>query len=178
MCSPTAAVSGGLQLGASYSAAKSEARMTGIRNAALTRSADSALDIDTKILLRQADEQGDKYSQQRFDIAQKSREIQAQAKVAAGEAGVGGNAVEAQQRNIKGQEGRIAVRAEKSYDSIMQTIADNHTKAVNNMVARMNGLPPVNTPSLLATALNVGAGQMTGTAAEKFDGWFNETFPA
>lgn len=176
MCSPTAAVSGGMQLGASYSAAQSDARMTGIRNRALTASAQSALDIDQKILLRQASEQGDKFSQRSFDIATRSRELASEAIVAAGESGVSGNSVKAQQRKIKFQEGQIAVRSEKSYDSVMATIADNNTKAINNMVARMNGLPPVNTPSLLATALNVGAGQMTGTAATGFDTWFGETF--
>lgn len=178
MCSPTAAVSGGMQLGASYSAAESGARMTGIRNRALTSSAQNALDIDQKILLRQASEQGDKFSQRSFDIATRSRELASEAIVAAGESGVSGNSVKAQQRKIKFQEGQIAVRSKKSYDSVMATIADNNTKAINNMVARMNNLPPVNTPSLLATALNVGAGQMTGTAADKFDGWFKETFPA
>jgi hypothetical protein len=44
------------------------------------------------------------------------------------------------------------------------------------MVARMNNLPVASQPNLLATALSVGANNMTGAAAESFDNWFNETF--
>lgn len=176
MCSPTAAISGGLQLGAGLSKSQSDARMLGIRNEALTDSAQSALDLDQSILLRTATEKGDQYSQRSFDIAMKARELASEAIVMAGEGNVGGNTVKAQQRNIKFQEGQVSVRSQKSYESVMQTIRDSNLKAVNNMVSRMNGLPPVSTPGLLQTALNVGAGQMTGTAADKFDTWFNTTF--
>ena len=176
MCSPTAAVTSGLQIGSQYSASESQYRMTGIRNAALTASATDALALDQKILLRQAKEQGDKFSQRSFDIAVRSMELASDAKVAAGEAGVSGQSVDAQQRKIKFQEGQINTRSKKSYESVIDSIYDNNTKAVQTMVARMNNLPVASQPNLLATALSVGANSMTGTAAESFDNWFNETF--
>jgi hypothetical protein len=105
-------------------------------------------------------------------------EMASQATVSAGEGNVSGNSVRAQQRAIKFKEGEIKTRDDKSYESIMASIRDQNTKAINRMVTRMNSLPTPQTPNLLATAINIGANNMTGQAAESFDGWFEDTFGA
>ncbi len=176
MCTPSLAISAGLQIGGQYSAQQSQARMTRMRNAAATESAQSALDLDQDILLRQAGEQRTRFAQAGFDRAVRARELAAQAVAQAGEAGVAGRSVEAQQRKVAFQEGQATVRAEKSFDSVMESIRDTNTKAISNMTARLNSLPAVNTPNLLATSLSVGANYLTGQAADQFDGWFESTF--
>ena len=147
MCTPSLAISAGLQIGGQYAAQQSQARMTRMRNAAAATAAKSALELDQDILLRQAGEQRTKFTQAGFDAAVRAREIAAQARVQAGEAGVAGRSVEAQQRKIAAQEGRMAVRAQKSFDSVMQSIQDSNNKAISNMVSRLNNLPAVNTPN-------------------------------
>jgi len=178
MCTPTAAVSSGLQIGSAYAQGQANARMTGIRNQAATASATSALAIDQAILLRQTREQADRFSQRSVDRGRAAMEMASQATVSAGEGNVSGNSVRAQQRAIKFKEGEIKTRDDKSYESVMASIRDQNTKAINRMVARMNSLPTPQTPNLLATAINIGAGNMTGQAAESFDGWFEDTFGA
>ena len=103
-------------------------------------------------------------------------EMASTAAVMAGEGNVSGNSIRAQQRAIKFKEGEAKVRDDKSYDSVMDSIRDQNTQAINRMVSRMNSLPTPQAPSLLATALNVGANNMTKEAASDFDSWFNDTF--
>ena len=172
MCTPTAAVTSGLQIGSAYAQSQANYRMTGLRNQIATANAQSALDIDQAILLRQTREQADKFSQRSVDRGRAAMEMASQATVMAGEGNVSGNSVRAQQRAIKFKEGEIKTRDDKSYESVMASIRDQNTKAINRMVARMNSLPTPQTPNLLATAINIGAGNMTGSAAEAFDNWF------
>ena len=176
MCTPTAMITSGMQIGSSYAQGQANARMTGLRNQAATASATSALAIDQAILLRQTSEQADKFSQRSVDRGRAAMKMASTATVMAGEGNDSGNSVRAQQRAIKFKEGEIKTRDDKSYESVMASIRDQNTKAINRMVSRMNSLPTPQTPNLLATAINVGASNMTGAAAESFDGWFNETF--
>tara|TARA_R100001460_G_scaffold49880_2_gene88160 strand:- start:7379 stop:7918 length:540 start_codon:yes stop_codon:yes gene_type:complete len=176
MCTPTAMITSGMQIGAGYAQGEANYRMTGLRNQAATASAKSALAIDQAILLRQTREQADRFSQRSVDRSRAAMEMASTAQTMAGEGNVGGNSVKAQQRAIAFKEGEMKVRDDKSYDSIMESIRDQNTKAVNTMVARMTSLPTPQAPSFLATALNVGASNMTGSAAESFDSWFNDTF--
>jgi len=96
--------------------------------------------------------------------------------VAAGEAGVSGISVDRVMSNIGRQEGEIGVRAKKTYEGKLASIEDSHTKAVNNMIARMNSLPPVVQPNLLATAINVASPYLADADTSKVDAWFADLF--
>lgn len=157
MCSPTQGAMAGLQAGSSYMAQKGAAEMQEFRNKAATKSAKAALKLDQSILLRKTQETSEAFAQSNFDRKRRAMELEATANVMAGEAGVSGISVDAITREIGRQEGEIGVRAKKTYESTLAALEDSNTKAVSNMVARIQGLPPVTQPNLLATALNVAA---------------------
>jgi len=180
MCSPTQGAMAGLQAGSSYMAQKGAADMQEFRNKAATKSAKAALKQDQKILLRKSQEEQEAYAQSNFDRKRRAMELEASANVAAGEAGVSGISVDRIMSNIGRQEGEIGVRAKKTYESTLASLADANAQAVSRMVARIQGLPPVTQPNLLATALTAFEPMLTDEAVESSDaainGWWEGTF--
>ena len=145
----------GLQLGTSYMAQQGAADMQEFRNEAAEKSAKAALKQDQAILIRKTQEEREAFAQSNFDRQRRAMEIKSQANVAAGEAGVSGISVDRIMSNIDRQSGEIGVRSNKSYQNRLASIEDASDKAVANMTARIQSLPPVTQPNLLATALNV-----------------------
>jgi len=161
-------------------AQKGAADMQEFRNKAATKSAKAALKQDQKILLRKSQEEQEAYAQSNFDRKRRAMELEASANVAAGEAGVSGISVDRIMSNIGRQEGEIGVRAKKTYESTLASLADANAQAVSRMVARIQGLPPVTQPNLLATALTAFEPMLTDEAVESSDaainGWWEGTF--
>ena len=176
MCSPTQGAMAGAQLGTSYMAQKGAADMQEFRNKAATKSAKAALRQDQEILLRKTQEEREAFAQSNFDRQRMAMEIQSQANVAAGEAGVSGISVDRIQSNIDRQSGEIGVRSKKSYESTLASLEDTHDKAVANMVNRIQSLPPVTQPNLLATALNVASPYAKDASIAGVDNFFNGLF--
>ena len=158
MCSPTQGAMAGAQLGTSYMAQQGAADMQEFRNKAATKSAKAALRQDQEILIRRTQEEREAFAQSNFDRQRRAMEIKATANVAAGEAGVGDSiSTDRILSNIDRQSGEIGVRSKKSFESTLASIEDAGDKAVANMVNRIQGLPPVTQPNLLASALNVAS---------------------
>lgn len=176
MCSPTQGAMAGLQLGSSYMAQKGAADMQELRNAQAEKSAKAALELDQEILLRRTQQEREAYAQSNFDLQRRAMELEATANVSAGEAGVSGISVEAVASNIRRQAGEVKTRSKKSYENRLDSLEDSHTKSVQNMVARIQGLPPVTQPNLLATALSVGSQYITSDNIDSSNAWFSETF--
>ena len=178
MCSPSAAILGSMQLATSMSAQESQYRMSGIQREANTQMAGDAYAMDKASLLRKADEVGEASAQRQFDTNVRKMEMAALANVMSGESNVEGVSVDAVKNNIERQAGKISVREQKTLDSQMDTIRDEHEASVQRMVARMNGLPPVQSPNLLTTALTIGAQNVSDDQMGEFDSWFSTTFGA
>ena len=168
MCAPqnnTAA--GGLTAGqgimmggqflSSVMAQQSQARMQEIQNKIATEAANRAYQTDKNILIRRRQEEGEAFAQSNFDRQRMAMELQAQANVSAGEAGVSGVSVDRITRDIDRQSGEVGQRMKKSYESRLASLDDQQTRAINTMMGRMANLPPVMQPNLLATAINVAA---------------------
>ena len=164
------------QLASSYLGQQSATELQQIRNDALEKSAQRALKIDQGILLRRTQQEREAYAQSNFDLQRRAMELEATANVSAGEAGVSGISVEALTSNIRRQAGEVGVRSKKSYENRLDSLEDSHTKSVQNMVARIQGLPPVTQPNLLAIALNVGSQYITADNIASADAWFDDTF--
>lgn len=176
MCSPTQGGMAGLQLGSSYMAQKGAADMQKFRNEQAEASAKEALKIDQAILIRRSQEEGEAFAQSNFDRQRQAMELEAQANVAAGEAGVSGVSVDNITRDIKRQAGSASQRAKKTYENRLAALEDSHTKAVSTMVSRLNSLPPVTRPNLLATALNTATPYVaSGGLDDYFSGGDNAT---
>lgn len=156
------------QLASSYLAQQNAADLQKIRNDAAEKSAKAALRQDQEILLRKTQEEREAFAQSNFDRQRMAMEIQSQANVAAGEAGVSGISVDRIQSNIDRQSGEIGVRSKKSFESTLASLEDTHDKAVANMVNRIQGLPPVTQPNLLATAFNVATPYVASGAFDEY----------
>ena len=156
MCSPTQAAMA-LQLGTSYGAQEGQARMQALSNEAARESAQLAYQTDKNILIRRRQEEGEAFAQSNFDRQRMAMELQAQANVSAGEAGVSGVSVDRITRDIDRQSGEVGQRMKKSYESRLASIDDQQSRAINTMMGRMANLPPVMQPNLLATAIGVAA---------------------
>ena len=174
--SPTMGIMMGGQFLSGILSQQNAASMQKIRNDAAEKAAKAALRQDQKILLRKSQEEQEAYAQSNFDRKRRAMELEASANVAAGEAGVSGISVDRIMSNIGRQEGEIGVRAKKTYEGKLASIEDSHTKAVNNMIARMNSLPPVVQPNLLATAINVASPYLADADTSKVDAWFADLF--
>ena len=157
MCSPTQAALSGLQLGSSYMAQKGQADMQELSNEFAEDSAKLAFQTDKNILIRRRQEEGEAFAQSNFDRQRMAMELEAQANVAAGEAGVSGISVDRITRDIGRQSGEVGQRAKKSYENRLAAVDDQQTRAVNTMVGRMANLPPVVQPNLLAMAITTAA---------------------
>ena len=157
MCSPTQGAMSGLQLGSSYMAAKGQAEMQELSNEFAEDSAKLAYQTDKNILIRRRQEEGEAFAQANFDRQRRAMELQAQANVSAGEAGVSGISVDRITRDIDRQSGEVGQRAKKSYENRLAAVDDQQTRAINTMMGRMANLPPVVQPNLLATAITTAA---------------------
>jgi len=174
MCSPTQGAMAGLQLGSSYMAQKGQAEMQELSNEAARESAQLAYQTDKNILIRRRQEEGEAFAQSNFDRQRRAMELEAQANVAAGEAGVSGISVDRITRDIARQSGEVGQRAKKSYENRLAAIDDQQARAINTMMGRMANLPPVLQPNLLATALNVGSQYITDEMIAKADAWIDK----
>ena len=172
MCSPTQGAMAGAQLGTSYMAERGAAEMQEFRNKTATKSAKAALRQDQEILIRRTQEERENFAQSNFDRKRREMEIKATANVAAGEDGVGGISVERVLSNVERQSGEVGVRSKKTFGRTLDSLEDASDKAISNMVSRIQGLPPVTQPNLLATALNVAAPYV---ASGSFDEYLETT---
>jgi len=139
----------GAQLGLGISAAQNEAKMAELKGKNLTDSAKENFKINSKILLRKADEQERAFVQSRMDTQIEAMEAESAQKVAAGESGVGGNSVEGVLNDIKRQKGKIDVRNKVTYANVIEGIKNTHTQQIHQMISAINGIPAVPTPDYL-----------------------------
>lgn len=168
---------GGMQFGSQLGAAYGAYNMQKLQNKYARESALAAINLDREILIRRSSEEARAYSQANIDLQRRSMEAEASANVAAGEAGVSGISVDRIKDNIKRQEGQISVRQKQSFDSRMDAIDDQFTKAAQGMVARMQGLTPPAQPNLLAMAANSFAPMLADSdMASDFDSWWGSKF--
>jgi membrane-anchored protein YejM (alkaline phosphatase superfamily) len=150
-------------------AAKGQAEMQELSNEAARESAQLAYQTDKNILIRRRQEEGEAFAQANFDRQRRAMELQAQANVSAGEAGVSGISVDRITRDIDRQSGEVGQRAKKSYENRLAAVDDQQTRAINTMMGRMANLPPVLQPNLLATALTSFSPMITDEAVAKSD---------
>lgn len=168
MCSPIQAAMAGLQFGTSIGAQEGQARLLELSNQAATESAQQAYQLDRSILLRRKQEEGQAFAQSNFDRQRLAMEAEAQANLAAGEAGVSGVSVDRITKDIARQSGEIGQRAKNTFENKNAALQDSQTKSLNNMVARMTGLPPVVQPNLLATAITTTAPYVASGAFDEY----------
>lgn len=166
MCSPEQGAMAGLQLGSSFMAQQGAADLQEIQNRAATRGALQALGTDREIVKRGLEEAREAKGQTDFDRKRQAMELQASANVSAAEGGVEGVSVERVMNNIRRQEGEVAVRTNKTYQSRLAAVGDRYDKSVANMVSRIQGLPPVVKPNLLASVISVTAPYVASGALE------------
>lgn len=167
----------GMQIGSQLAAGYGQYKLQKLQNKYAKESALAAINLDREILIRRSTEEARAYSQANIDLQRRSMEAEASANVAAGEAGVSGISVDRIKNNIKRQEGQISVRQKQSFDSRMDSIDDQFTKAAQGMVARMQGLPPPTMPNLVATvAQAVGPMVADSDMATDFDAWWGSKF--
>ena len=156
------------QLASSYLAQQNAADLQKIRNDAAEKSEKAALRQDQAILIRRTQEERENFAQSNFDRQRRAMEIKATANVAAGEAGVGGIAVDRLLDNVDRQSGEVGVRSKKNFSRTLASLEDAGDKAVANMVNRIQGLPPVTQPNLLATAFNVATPYVASGAFDEY----------
>lgn len=167
----------GMQFGAQLGAAYSAYNMQKLQNEFSRESALAAIQLDSDILIRRTNEEARAYSQANLDLQRRSMEAEASANVAFAESGIGGVTVERLQNNIKRQEAQISSRQNQSFESRMDNINDQFTRASQTMVARMQGLTPPTQPNLLAMAAQSFGPMLANTnAASDFDEWWGSKF--
>ena len=157
MCSPEQGAMAGLQLGSSFMAQQGAADLQERQNRAATRGALQALETDREIVKRGIEEAREAKGQSDFDRKRQAMEVQASVNVSAAEGGAEGVSVDRIRNNISRQEGEVSVRSGKTYKSSLAAVGDRYDKSVANMVSRIQGLPPVVKPNLLASAISVAA---------------------
>lgn len=167
----------GLQFGSQLAAGYGQYQMQKFQNEAARESALAAINLDREILIRRSNEEARAYVQSGMDLQRRSMEAEASANVAAGEAGVSGISVDRIKNNIRRQESTIKTRQKQSFDSRMDAIDDQFTKAAQGMVARMQGLTPPAQPNLLAMAAqSFGPMLADSDMAGDFDSWWGSKF--
>ena len=167
----------GLQFGSQLGAAYGQYNIQKLQNRLASEAAQESYAFTQDLLIRRSEEEARAYSQSKVDLQRRAMEAEASANVAAGEAGVSGISVEAIQRNISRQADKIALRQKQSYQSRQASIDDQNTQALNQMVARMQGLPPATQPNILAMATKSFAPLLVDSdMANDFDSWWGEKF--
>ncbi len=156
----------GAQFGSSLLAQKGQADLQEAANEAAKESAKEAQQVNNSILLRRRQEEADAFAQTNFDRQRRAMELQAQANVSAGEAGVSGISVDRITRDIERQSGEVAQRTRRSFENRLAALDDQQTKSISAMRARMANLPPIVQPNLLATAMNATAGLIESGAID------------
>jgi hypothetical protein len=139
----------GAQLGLGISATQNEAKMAELKGKNLTDSAKENFRINSKILLRKADEQERAFVQSSMDTQVEAMEAESAQMVAAGESGVSGNSVEGVLNDIKRQKGKIDVRNKVTYANVIEGIKNTHTQQIHQMISAINGIPAIPTPDYL-----------------------------
>jgi len=168
------AASSGAQLGLGLSATENEAKMAELRRENLTDSAKESFKINSKILLRKADEQERAFVQSRMDTQIEAMEAESAQMVAAGESGVGGNSVEGVLNDIKRQKGKIDVRNKVTYANVIEGIKNTHTQQIHQMISAINGIPAVPTPDYLTPFVSAASTFATESNFKAL-GWNNST---
>lgn len=167
----------GLQFGSQVGAAYGQYEMQQLQNEYAKESALAAINLDREILIRRSNEEARAYVQSGMDLQRRSMEAEASANVAAGEAGVAGISVDRIKNNIRRQEGTIRSRQKQSFDSRMDNIDDQFTRAAQQMVSRMQSLTPPAQPNLLAMAAqSFGPMLADSDTASDFDSWWGSKF--
>jgi hypothetical protein len=163
----------GSQLGAGYSAYE----MQKLQNKYAEEAAQESYAFTQDLLIKRTEEETRAYTQSINDRQIRAMELESQANVIAGEAGVAGISVDAIHNNIKRQEGQIATRQKQSFDSRMDAIEAQNVQALSSMVARMQGLTPPSQPNILAMAASSAAPfLMDSEMAGDFDKWWEGLF--
>lgn len=167
----------GLQFGSQLAAGYGQYQMQKMQNEIAKESALAAINLDREILIRRTNEEARAFVQSGMDLQRRAMEAEASANVAAGEAGVAGISVDRIKNNIRRQASTIKTRQKQSFDSRMDAIDDQFTKAAQGMVARMQGLTPPTEPNLLAMAAHsFGPMLADSDVASDFDAWWGEKF--
>jgi hypothetical protein len=167
----------GLQFGSQLGAGYSAYQMQKLQNKYATEAAQESYDFTQDLLIKRTGEEARAFSQANVDRQRRAMELEAQANVAAGEAGIAGISVDAIQRNIKRQEGQVELRQKQSFESRMDAIEAQNQQALSTMVARMQGLTPPTQPNILAMAASSAAPfMMDSGVADSFDSWWGEKF--
>ena len=167
----------GLQFGSQLGAGYSAYQMQKLQNKYATEAAQESYDFTQDLLIKRTEEEARAFSQSSVDRQRRAMELEAQANVAAGEAGIAGISVDAIQRNIKRQEGQVELRQKQSFESRMDAIEAQNQQALSTMVARMQGLTPPTQPNILAMAASSAAPfMMDSGVADSFDSWWGEKF--
>tara|TARA_R100000458_G_scaffold19818_1_gene17544 strand:- start:390 stop:935 length:546 start_codon:yes stop_codon:yes gene_type:complete len=164
----------GAQLGLGLSATENEAKMAELKRQNLTDSAKENFKINTKILLRKAEEQERAYVQSRMDTQVEAMEAESASMVAAGESGVGGNSVQGVLNDIKRQKGKIDVRNKVTYANVVEGIKNTHTQQIHQMISAINGIPAVPTPDYLTPFVSAASTFATESNFKAL-GWNNST---
>ncbi len=168
---------GGMQFGSQLGAAYGAYNMQKLQNKYATKAAQESYAFTQDLLIKRTEEESRAYTQSVNDRQLRAMELEAQANVAAGEAGVSGISVERIHNNIKRQEGQIAIRQKQSFNSRMDAIEAQNAQALSTMVARMQSLTPPSQPNILAMALESAAPFVTDSEmATNFDKWWEGLF--
>lgn len=167
----------GLQFGSQLAAGYGQYQMQKFQNKYASEAAQESYAFTQDLLIKRTEEEARAYTQSINDRQLRAMELEAQANVAAGEAGVSGISVERIHNNIKRQEGQIAIRQKQSFNSRMDAIDAQNQQALSSMVARMQSLTPPSEPNILAMALESASPfVMDSKMAGDFDTWYEGLF--
>lgn len=167
----------GLQFGSQLGAAYGQYNIQKLQNKFASEAAQESYDFTQDLLIKRTEEEARAYTQSVNDRQLRAMELESQANVIAGEAGVAGISVDAIHNNIKRQEGQVATRQKQSFDSRMDAIEAQNAQALSSMVARMQGLTPPSEPNFLAIASSsFGSYLEDGEVAQSFDDWWGGFF--
>jgi len=165
VCEPTTlmAVSIGLTAAqgvASYVGQSQMASQQAKANAATARSVNESTRINLAQLGIQGQQERDAASQKAQEVQRERLKAEARARVSAGEAGVSGLSVDALLNDYSKEESRYLESLETNMDYNQQQRDLEAQGIVAQGQSRINSMPLPNTPSLLGTALQIGAGSL------------------
>ena len=168
----------GLQFGAQLGAGYSQYEMQKLQNKYASEAAQESYAFTQDLLIKRTEEEARAYTQSINDRQLRAMELESQANLIAGEAGVSGISVDRIHDNIKRQEGQVATRQKQSFDSRMDAIDAQNQQALSSMVARMQGLTPPSQPNIMAMAVESASpflmdSEMAGDFNEWWEGLFD-----
>jgi len=167
----------GLSFGTQVAAGYTAYEIQKLQNKFASEAAQESYNFTQDLLIKRTEEESRAYTQSVNDRQLRAMELESQANVIAGEAGVSGISVDAIHNNIKRQEGQIATRQKQSFNSRMDAIEAQNAQALSSMVARMQSLTPPSQPNILAMAASSAAPfLMDSEMAGDFDSWWEGLF--